>query len=339
MKIRNPLAFPARVALVSFQPAFAREALAELRPRHVQILAEGIALIETAEPFPVLSARLGIERAAFVRHIAPVQRQVPLASLGDLADFFASANDLIRGRPTAIQARRIAPMLNIATHDLIIGLAANRDRGAPFVLSACLCGPVAFLGLSRRTENLSLWPGGEHRFRRDDEMISRAEFKLLEALALFDPDLRGGHALDLGAAPGGWTRVLRQRDFRVVAVDPAALDPRLAADPGVRHERRLAEDYLRSRERFDLIVNDMRVDVAVSVALMRRAAGLLRPGGFAIQTLKLSGGQAKGPVTAALDSLGRDYRIVGVRQLFHNRREVTVALRPLRPPRPTPRRS
>ncbi len=58
--------------------------------------------------------------------------------------------------------------------------------------------------------------------------ISRAEFKLLEALEVFGVSLPSrGRALDLGAAPGGWTRLLLEASLSVVAVDPANLDPRL----------------------------------------------------------------------------------------------------------------
>ena len=63
-------------------------------------------------------------------------------------------------------------------------------------------------------------------------MASRAYFKLEEALDLAGVgDLHGSHALDLGAAPGGWTEVLLDRGASVVAVDPGALDESVATRP------------------------------------------------------------------------------------------------------------
>jgi 23S rRNA (cytidine1920-2'-O)/16S rRNA (cytidine1409-2'-O)-methyltransferase len=52
------------------------------------------------------------------------------------------------------------------------------------------------------------------------EFVLRGELKLAAALAAFDVDVRGGVALDVGAAAGGFTRVLlRAGARRVYAVD------------------------------------------------------------------------------------------------------------------------
>jgi 23S rRNA (cytidine2498-2'-O)-methyltransferase len=188
---------------------------------------------------------------------------------------------------------------------------------------------MGYVGLSDVEQNLSSWAGGARRFAREPGQISRSEFKLLEALEVFALPLpEGGLALDLGAAPGGWTRLLRARGLRVVAVDPAALDPRLAGDRGIRHVRATAQQFFPCRERFDLIVNDMRMDARDSARLMLDAAPCLRPEGHALMTLKLP---AEGPeqvMHQALALLARRYRVLGARQLFHNRSEVTVALAP-----------
>ena len=64
----------------------------------------------------------------------------------------------------------------------------------------------------------------------------------------------------MGAAPGGWTRVLRQHGLKVTAVDPAELDPRLRTDRGVTRVRKTIQEYLPGAPRFDVIVNDMRMD-------------------------------------------------------------------------------
>lgn len=65
------------------------------------------------------------------------------------------------------------------------------------------------------------------RFRttRNANVVSRAEFKLLEAIEFFDIDLsRVRTALDIGAAPGGWTHLLSQRGISVLALDNGLLD-------------------------------------------------------------------------------------------------------------------
>jgi len=50
----------------------------------------------------------------------------------------------------------------------------------------------------------------------------------------------GDTCVDLGASPGGWTWVLAGLGARVVAVDKAPLDPRVASLPGVEERRESA---------------------------------------------------------------------------------------------------
>jgi 23S rRNA (cytidine2498-2'-O)-methyltransferase len=54
---------------------------------------------------------------------------------------------------------------------------------------------------------------------------------------------------------------------------------------------------------------------------------VLKPGGLAVQTLKISPHGALATVRTALRMLRQAYEVVFVRQLHHNRNEVTVVLR------------
>jgi 23S rRNA (cytidine2498-2'-O)-methyltransferase len=81
----------------------------------------------------------------------------------------------------------------------------------------------------------SPFPNGEVAFVEDKTgPPSRAYLKLWEALVRLGrwPQV-GERCVDLGASPGGWTYVLAKLGVRVVAVDKAPLDPRVAAMPGV----------------------------------------------------------------------------------------------------------
>lgn len=131
----------------------------------------------------------------------------------------------------------------------------------------------------------------------------------------------------MGAAPGGWTRILRRHAMQVVAVDPANLHSLFASDPAVIHRRQMAQDYLPAADQFDIILNDMRLDARDSARLMLLAAGNLKQAGAAVMTLKLPGQKMANVAAHSLKLLRKKYRIVGARQLFHNRREITVALR------------
>lgn len=81
----------------------------------------------------------------------------------------------------------------------------------------------------------SPFPHGEARFVEDKSAPpSRAYLKLWETFTLLGEKPKPGETcIDLGASPGGWTWVLQGLGTRVISVDKAPLDPRIAALPNV----------------------------------------------------------------------------------------------------------
>lgn len=206
---------------------------------------------------------------------------------------------------------------------------ARGDRS--HVLGVCITPLGVSLGITRTSDALADWPGGRVILARPGEQVSRAEWKLEELFKVFDVPLpsSSAHALDLGASPGGWTRVLRSRGYEVWAVDPGDLHPRVAADPAVHHVRTTAGQFLSAvddggGQPYDLIVNDMRMVAERSCRVVLDTADRLVPGGIVIMTLKVARHRATKTIERALRLLGRRYRPLFVRQLFHNKNEVTV---------------
>ncbi|MBA2247092.1 MAG: cell division protein FtsJ [Chloroflexia bacterium] len=201
--------------------------------------------------------------------------------------------------------------------------------GREQILTACVTTSGIIFGLNSLGSALTDWPGGRVRLAKPKGQISRSEFKLEELFRMGELELPStGIAVDLGASPGGWTRILRQRGLRVWAVDPAELDPRIARDPDVHHIRTTAGDFLSTTTlKPDLIANDMRMAAELSASVMLSASRVLKPGGLGVQTLKIAPNQAMRTVQTALRMLRQEYEIVFVRQLHHNRNEVTVVLR------------
>ncbi|VAW30737.1 23S rRNA (cytidine(2498)-2'-O)-methyltransferase [hydrothermal vent metagenome] len=323
---------------------FANMALAELKAVDGQVVAQlapGIWAVHLPQDFFTLAERWRAAPPVFVRHICPVQTIIPLADGIEkvLETAVTTFTHLLEPDwPFSVQTRVLDKLpfkpydINKPLSDqLAAASGVPLDVRAPFqILSVVLAGDEAYLGLSLAVNNLSDWAGGVRRFAREPEQISRAEFKLLEALESFKIELPSrGRALDLGAAPGGWTRVLRQKEQYVTAVDPAWLHPTLQTDKGVRHLRLTAEDYLeRYPDSYDVIVNDMRLDARDSARLMVAYGRYLYPHGLAIITLKLPEKKYHAALDHALNILRRSYTIAGARQLFHNRSEVTVYLKP-----------
>jgi 23S rRNA (cytidine2498-2'-O)-methyltransferase len=266
----------------------------------------------------------------FVRHLAAVSATEPaLDDPGRIAALVASLRLPLNESPPAVQVwesgkptARAADVREAVVQAL--GVPVVR-AGSPQTLSVCLGEDLTVVALNGSRWSLSDWPGGRIRLAAGPEQISRAEFKLEELFTLH-PVPVGRVGLDLGASPGGWTRILLARGAaKVHAVDPADL---LVTGPGVVHHRTTAGEFLRStRVRFDVVVNDMRMTPERSSRVMLDVADHLRPGAYGIVTLKLDAADAVAQVDRALRILGGAYDIEFARQLQHNRHEVTVVVR------------
>lgn len=219
--------------------------------------------------------------------------------------------------------RRLAAALNDADIEVSRG-------GAQHILSACQVGEGIILGSNGVGNALSDWPGGRVQLARPKGQISRSEFKLEEIIRTNLAELpTSGTALDLGAAPGGWTRILLNRGLDVWAVDPGELDRRLDGKSGLTYIPTLAGPFLAENEQmFDLVVNDMRMEPAISANVMNSAARFVPSGGMGVMSIKLPAEtHPLGVIGECLRLLRREWKIETVRQLFHNRHEVTAILR------------
>jgi len=91
-------------------------------------------------------------------------------------------------------------------------------------------------------ENSASDPMGIVRLRMPSSAPSRSTLKLEEAIHWFVPDEQqyfkaGMSAVDLGAAPGGWTWQLTKRGLLVTAIDNGPMDEALMRDGMVEHYR------------------------------------------------------------------------------------------------------
>jgi 23S rRNA (cytidine2498-2'-O)-methyltransferase len=316
------------------------DALRELRGvERLEQLGPGVALVAIPKDFGRWAPQLIERRPVFVRHVCPVDAVVPvdaglealragvrglLPRLDGDATFAGQVQLVDAHGPGRHQLRAAAH--EVVTQELGLGVSIPDPKQ---VISIVAAGGRAYLGVSPTRHNLSSWPGGMRRYAREPGQVSRSEFKLLEALEAFEIGLRPGeHALDLGASPGGWTRVLVERGMSVVAVDQAELHPTIAVHPSVTHHRTHAQELasIAGLPAFSFVANDMRMDARDSARLMVSLKPRLADGGSAVMTLKLPKSRGVTVLHAARDILKHDYQVAGVRQLFHNRNEVTVHL-------------
>jgi 23S rRNA (cytidine2498-2'-O)-methyltransferase len=169
------------------------------------------------------------------------------------------------------------------------------------------------------------------------EAPSRSTMKLAEAIEVFMDRseqtrlLRQGmQAVDLGAAPGGWTWQLVKRGIRVTAVDNGPMKGVLANHPLVQHLKQDGFKYA-PRKAVDWLVCDMVEQPSKVATLIGEwfAAGWCK---HSIFNLKLPMKQrvaaldsALGGIRKRLDEEGINYRMMA-KQLYHDREEVTVFL-------------
>ncbi|MGA7596127.1 MAG: 23S rRNA (cytidine(2498)-2'-O)-methyltransferase RlmM [Gallionella sp.] len=169
------------------------------------------------------------------------------------------------------------------------------------------------------------------------EAPSRSTMKLAEAIEVFMDRseqtrlLRQGmQAVDLGAAPGGWTWQLVKRGIRVTAVDNGPMKGAVAAHPLVQHLKADGFKYA-PRKAVDWLVCDMVEKPSRVASLVGTwfASGWCK---HAIFNLKLPMKQrlaaldsALGGIRNQLDEAGINYRMMA-KQLYHDREEVTVYL-------------
>lgn len=285
-------------------------------------------------PVEELAAACDAGRIIFVRHLT-----TEVASFEELPPDYELADLVLGELPDYPKALAVQAWTDGAgtggsyyhrLHDALADRGVTVTRSGQEVVISCFAGRRGILlGVNRLEHSLSDWPGGRMRLARSDDRVSRSEFKLEEAIATFGLDLpAGGKAVDLGASPGGWTRILRLHGQEVWSVDPGALDPRLRGDRRIHHAATTAGRFFaQNRVRFDVVVNDMRMDQVLSARMMVDAAAHLRRGGLAVVTLK---GGGKNPLDGArrgMDVLRQEYAVLHARQLHHNRNEITVVAR------------
>lgn len=125
------------------------------------------------------------------------------------------------------------------------------NNDADYRLHVCFTGSTeCYLGYST-DNNDSRHAGGVLRLKLPREAPSRSFLKLDEALNVFIPQRRaadifktGTRAVDLGAAPGGWSWFLAQHKVQVSAIDNGPLNQNLLQTGLVRHLRTDAFAYI-----------------------------------------------------------------------------------------------
>jgi len=248
--------------------------------------------------------------------------------------------DGISIKPRDVKARIDLWLQNNGHHPVV--------KGPELIISVLLTANEAYLGLSTPADNLTSWNGGAVHYRATQDLLSRAGHKLEEALEVLNIDLKDEvqaldrdlraivkspacdihvQALDLGAAPGGWTNLLLDKGLRVTAVDTGDLSPHLQNHPRLRFLKQNAFDLKLTGAFFDILTCDMSWDPLRTARLLVQLAPALKPWGHVVLTVKFMGGKPLSTIHQCLALLKQEFAFIRGRHLWHNREEVTLYLR------------
>jgi len=239
--------------------------------------------------------------------------------------------------PDSDEGRELAPLCRALNAALITALKRKKllNADSPMRLHVCLTAPDAAVVACADIRESAPWPGGIPRLKFPRGAPSRSTLKLEEAfLVLLDDDERarwlkpGMSAVDLGAAPGGWTFQLVRRSIRTIAIDNGPIDATLM-DSGLVEHRRVDGFRYQPPRAVDWLVCDMveqprRIATLVADWLAQRRCRR------AIFNLKLPMKKRYDEVQLCFAIL-RDAALavngnidLRAKQLYHDREEITV---------------
>ena len=293
-----------------------------------------------------LIAQLDFNKLIFARQILAVNDVIELAPGARVESLLEAARELPLGQDVIIEtadtndAKALSGLIKKLDKPLKqgwkkSGVMRNKAVGVHhhvFLLS----GEEAYLGVSYANCR-SEFPMGIRRLRFPAAGPSRSTLKLEEAFLQFVPErmreanlIEGMTAVELGAAPGGWTYQFVKKGIHVIAIDNGPMQKELMSTGLVDHEKADGFKY-EPPYTVDWLVCDM-VERPIKVAeLMAHwlASGWTRR---AIFNLKLPMKKRYQEVMLCLEKIealltqagvGYQYQI---KHLYHDREEITVCI-------------
>lgn len=331
--------------IVTSNQGFSPYAMEELRKvfkpiQFTQFVPGEVFMFEVEHEADEALALLQSNELIFVRHIQSIDREYALLGQAEdikqLVEMITYIESSIANKNIAIHIRASKnSLLTVDKADIKQQLEATIEPlGASLVLqqpeliiSVYAHQDKLYVGFGTPDEVGSDWPGGAIRFQREDGQVSRAKFKLLEAEKVFGLDFSIFHqAIDVGAAPGGWSSLLLERGLSVTAIDPAELNEQVSQHPKLTHLKKNAADVKLPKNSFDLIVCDMSWNPLQMSRLVLSLKPALKPYSYGIITIKLMNKKAMQSIREVKERLSEGFTILQAKQLFHNREEITLLI-------------
>lgn len=274
---------------------------------------------------------LQVQRSDRIAHVVDA-----LSHLPDCADVWVEYADTTEGREMATFAKKFASALAQSLRKAQ-RLSKQPKHSAQRLFVFALSGEEMFVGYAP-VSNSAPWPLGIPRLKFPKSAPSRSTLKLEEAWHWFIPQKQwderlafGAKAVDLGAAPGGWTWQLVQRSMHVFAVDNGPMHDDLMQTGQVTHVREDAYKFVPAEPVY-MMVCDV-VDKPIKTAEMAAQWVLNGWCQEAVFNLKLPMKQRYKEVIHCLNAIAETMQEAGAgyelsaKHLYHDREEITCLLR------------
>lgn len=229
-----------------------------------------------------------------------------------------------------VQAALRDTLANLSERPIPIEQLDQPTQPGHAVLDCILVEPnVWWAGWHTAARPHSCWPGGIPPLQLPPDAVSRAWLKMEEALLWSQLPLAADQRVaEIGCAPGGAAQALLARGLRVLGIDPALVDARVAAHPHFAQLRKRGHEVRRREFRQTRwLVVDMNVAPRYTLdtveAIVTHPEVSIRGLLLTLKLLDWSMADQLPLHLARIRSWG--YTEVRCRQLAHNRQEVCVA--------------
>ncbi|MBU3825614.1 MAG: 23S rRNA (cytidine(2498)-2'-O)-methyltransferase RlmM [Candidatus Oceanisphaera merdipullorum] len=344
--------------LIYCRPGFEKEAAAEIQDKAGEFGCPGFARTKDDSGFIIyecfgeddadlMARKLSYRELIFARQMLVVHAEVKdlplddrISPLLDAAEGMELCGDIRVETPDTNDGKELSKFcrkFTVPMRQALRGkglLTRKEMTNRPVLHLFFLANNHALLGYSYSFNN-SPFHMGIPRLRFASDSPSRSSLKLEEAFHVFIPrhewELRltsGMRAVDLCAAPGGWTHQLVSRDMMVTAIDNNAMDEKLMDTGQVKHYKDDAFSWRPARQNTYWLVSDMVEKPAKVISVM--AAWLLEENcQEAIFNLKLPMKKRYAEAIHNLQQLKANLESLGgfhiqAKQLYHDREEITV---------------
>jgi 23S rRNA (cytidine2498-2'-O)-methyltransferase len=337
--------------IVLARPGFAELLREEFQARWQ---VDGTCLDRTTVAYPEKTKLPPFRNTVFARQVMPLSGHIDGTDLEAAATAIIKRLDVVSGRANRQTGRWTmhvfaldddeAVQRSIKLEKLIVAklkvslarffkrhVAADAMAESPaqpgdFVVQVYLPNPKDVWLSVANAADVSLHIGGNLRMRDRDGAPSRSARKLEEAFVeLGRLPQEGDTAVDLGAAPGGWTFALARHGANVTAIDNAELDLP-DSKPFQTRVTHLKENGLKYEPPVpvDWLVCDMVILPRETLKVLERWFERNLMQRFVVN-LKLPDAHAWPDIAAALELINKQgWSVVRAKHLYHDRREITL---------------